>query len=304
MRECVQANDSRGTQHAAARITWVACALWMGGCVATGRVQPPATSASASTSGPAAVSDVTPAAPTEQAATVPDNPVPSGEPAAPVPQGAQPTAAPPERPAVVVAHRPKPSPAAAGSTTAQPAAKDKQPAAEAAPPSKPEAPVATQSASSATEPGAVATQAAPAPAPPAAAPPLDLTALKQRLRDTSAIGVFTKLALKNQVDDLLAKFRGFYGGQVKTTLPQLRQSYDLLVLKVLALLQDSDPLLAKEIIASREVIWGLLADPQKFATLSIRAEKYCEQKSIQCALDGGYDDGQRTVGAWRRAIRG
>jgi hypothetical protein len=99
------------------------------------------------------------------------------------------------------------------------------------------------------------------------APTLDLTALKQRLRDTSAIGVFTKLALKNQVDDLLDKFRGFYRGQVKVTLPELRQAYELLVQKVLALIQDSDPPLAKEILASREAIWGLLADPQKFATL-------------------------------------
>ncbi|MGH8232559.1 MAG: hypothetical protein ACRESY_12125 [Steroidobacteraceae bacterium] len=100
-----------------------------------------------------------------------------------------------------------------------------------------------------------------------AAAPLDLAGLKQRLRDTNAIGVFTKLALKNQVDDLLDKFRRFYGGQAKTTMPQLRQAYDLLVLKVLALLQDSDPALAKEIVASREAIWGLLSDPQRFATL-------------------------------------
>jgi hypothetical protein len=113
----------------------------------------------------------------------------------------------------------------------------------------------------------VAGGATPPPPVQSAAPPLDLTALKQRLRDTSAIGVFTKLALKNQVDDLLDKFRGFYRGQVKITLPELRQAYELLVQKVLALIQDSDPSLAKEILASRETIWGLLADPQKFATL-------------------------------------
>jgi hypothetical protein len=133
--------------------------------------------------------------------------------------------------------------------------KPKKPAADAAPRSKPGVTAAaTQSASVAPPPG------------PAAAP-LDLSSLKQRLRDTSAIGVFTKLALKNQVDDLLDKFRKFYGGQLKITLPQLRASYELLVEKVLVLLQDSDPPLAKEIVASREAIWSLLADPQKFATL-------------------------------------
>ena len=109
--------------------------------------------------------------------------------------------------------------------------------------------------------------AAAAPVSASPAPTLDLAALKQRLRDTRAIGVFTKLALKNQVDDLLDKFRGFYNGQLKTSLPELRQAYELLVQKVLALLQDSDAPLAREIVASREAIWGLLADPQKFATL-------------------------------------
>jgi hypothetical protein len=99
-------------------------------------------------------------------------------------------------------------------------------------------------------------------------PTLDLTSLEQRLKDTSAIGVLTKIALKNQVDDLLDQFRSFYQGKLKTTLAELRRPYDLLVLKVLSLLQDSDPSLASAIVASREAIWGILADRAKFATVS------------------------------------
>lgn len=99
-------------------------------------------------------------------------------------------------------------------------------------------------------------------------PTLDLTSLEQRLKDTNAIGVLTKLALKNQVDDLLDQFRAFYQGKLKTSLAELRRPYDLLVLKVLALLQDSDPALASAIVASREAIWGILADRAKFATVS------------------------------------
>jgi hypothetical protein len=99
----------------------------------------------------------------------------------------------------------------------------------------------------------------------AAAPPLDLKSLEARLRETSAVGVMTKLTLKNQVDDLLDQFREFYRGKLKTTLAQLRQSYDRLVMKVLALLQDADPPLANAIASSREAIWGILADPVKFA---------------------------------------
>lgn len=102
---------------------------------------------------------------------------------------------------------------------------------------------------------------------PDAPPLLDLKALETRLKDTRAIGVFTKIALKNQIDDLLGEFRAYYQGRLERTLAQLRQSYDLLVLKVLALLQDSEPPLARAIVASREVIWSLLADPAKFSTL-------------------------------------
>ena len=100
-----------------------------------------------------------------------------------------------------------------------------------------------------------------------APPPLDLKSLETRLKETEAIGVFTKLALKNQVDDLLDTFRAFYQGRLKTTLAELRRPYDLVLLKVLALLQDTDPPLAAAIVASREAIWGVLADPDKFATL-------------------------------------
>ena len=99
------------------------------------------------------------------------------------------------------------------------------------------------------------------------AAPLDLTSLETRLKDTEAIGVMTKIALKNQVDDLLDQFRAFYAGTLKTTLAELRRPYDLLVLKVLSLLQDRDPALAAAIAASREAIWGILSDPKKFATI-------------------------------------
>ena len=108
------------------------------------------------------------------------------------------------------------------------------------------------------------------PAPEVAKPqgaPLDLSSLESHLKATQAIGVLTKIALKNQVDDLLSQFRAFYQGKLKTTLAELRQPYDLLVLKVLALLQDGDPALANAIAASREAIWGILSDPAKFASI-------------------------------------
>lgn len=96
---------------------------------------------------------------------------------------------------------------------------------------------------------------------------MDLKSLESRLKETNAIGFFTKIGLKNQVDDLLDQFRAFYEGRLKTTLAELRRPYDRLLLKVLALLQDTDPPLASAIVASREAIWGILADPTSFATI-------------------------------------
>jgi hypothetical protein len=112
---------------------------------------------------------------------------------------------------------------------------------------------------------AAATAAAPPAAP--AQPTLNLADLEQRLRETHAIGVFTKLSLKNQVDDLLKSFRDLYRDPNKRPPAELRQRYDLLLLKVLALLQDGDPPLASAIASSREAIWSILADPNKFASI-------------------------------------
>jgi len=99
-----------------------------------------------------------------------------------------------------------------------------------------------------------------------APPTLDLASLETRLRATSAIGVLTKLSLKNQVADLLDQFKAFHHGGVPA-LATLRQEYDLLLLKVLSLLQDHDASLASAVSASRESIWGILVDPAKFAKL-------------------------------------
>jgi len=196
----------------------------------------------------------------------------------PQPPSAQPQSSAP--PAVAEAAPPVASPAPSPSQTPPPGATKSEvvAAAPAAPPA-----TTTRNAAKAEAPGAKApTKVAPEKAPAAQAPKkesvapevatktptLDLKSLEQRLSDTSAIGVLTKIALKNQVNDLLDQFRAYYQGKLKTSLAELRRPYDLLVLKVLALLQDSDPVLASAVAASREAIWGILADPAKFATVS------------------------------------
>jgi len=204
---------------------------------------------------------VAPAPPAESVATtapapaaIPVPPVAAVEPPAPVAAAPSPPASP------KAASSPKPAPAPAPA---------KPPATTAATPT----PVRPATAPPVAAPKtAAAKPEVPkvAAAKPAAAP-LDLAALEVRLRETKAIGVMTKLSLKNQVDDLLDKFRAYYKRQAKTSLAELRRPYDMLLLKVLSLLQDSDPPLARDIVASREAIWGILADPEKFNEAKLMA---------------------------------
>jgi hypothetical protein len=99
------------------------------------------------------------------------------------------------------------------------------------------------------------------------AQPLNLSALTSRLRNTSALGVFTKLSLKNEVDDLLDDLRAYHRHQSNTPLPELRRRYDKLLRDVLSQVQSRDPPLAADIASSREAIWSILIDPRKFSAI-------------------------------------
>ena len=77
------------------------------------------------------------------------------------------------------------------------------------------------------------------------------------------------ISLKNKVDDLMKQFAAHYRGKARPTIPELRQSYDLLMMKVLSLLQDGDQPLATAVVSSREAIWAVLANEKTFAALQI-----------------------------------
>jgi hypothetical protein len=200
----------------------------------------------------------------------PETSQPSPPPAAGTPETSQPSPPPVAR--TPETSPPNPPPVAGTPETSQPApAPAPEPVAKApAPKAKGNAapPVTKAPAPSRGQaPGQVTPGAPVAPPRQTAVGPLDLSALKMRLKETKAIGVFTKLTLKNQVDDLMEKFRQHHAGKATPTLPELRRSYDLLLMKVLSLLQDDDQKLASDILSSRERIWDLLADPNKFAGL-------------------------------------
>ena len=198
-------------------------------------------------------------APLEQAP--PAKVVETGAPKKPLAEAQAAPAPPPEvKPAAAEPTAPPAAPPPADT----PAARAVEPAASAA---KPEMSADKPAAHAPAEPAPRKETAAPAPPKPPAAPPLDLNALEKRLKDTEAIGVFTKLTLKNQVDDLLARFEAHHQGANRTSLAELRQPYDLLIIKVLSLLQDRDARLANDLIRSREAIWNILSDPARFQRL-------------------------------------
>ncbi len=168
---------------------------------------------------------------------------------------------------------PQDSPPARATTAPAPAIVVADSAAKSVAPAPPKTasavPPATPSGAPRKPPTPVAKTEGPAPAAKPEGPaPLDLKTLEEQLKQTSAIGVMTKLSLKNQVDDLLDQFRAYYQGRIKTTLAELRRPYELLLMKVLAVLQDGDPALAHAINASREAIWGILADRDTFAKVA------------------------------------
>jgi hypothetical protein len=246
--------------------------LFAAGCVHhkpdTLASDPPAATPSADPATQASAPEPTaPATPQPVAKPTPSaSPEPVAKPAAPSPQepvGAPtaPTPPPVATPTAPTSPQPvaKPTPSAPSSPAPKPAAPSPSQPKPAAPP----APSATKPV-----PPAASKAASPATIQPAAPPTLDLDALKEEVKSTSAIGLFTKLTLKNQVDDLLDDFRDYHMGRSKRTKIDLRRGYDLLMMKVLSLLQDKDPRLASSIVSSREALWDVLSDPQKFATLA------------------------------------
>jgi hypothetical protein len=93
---------------------------------------------------------------------------------------------------------------------------------------------------------------------------LDFSSLVTRLRKTKAINLRTKVAVKNESDDLLEQARAYHARTGETTLADLRRSYDSLFQELHSLLEDGDPPLARDIDRSRAAIWEILADPRKF----------------------------------------
>ena len=89
-------------------------------------------------------------------------------------------------------------------------------------------------------------------------PIFNVDVLVDRMKETKAIGVITKLSLKNQVDDLLEKADEIKNtnGEATEEKSALRENFEGLILKTVTLLnKGKDYTLAEYIYLAREELW-------------------------------------------------
>jgi len=89
---------------------------------------------------------------------------------------------------------------------------------------------------------------------------VDFKVLKERLKKTDAIGFFTKLAIRNDIVDLMDKIKQYRNkSMLKAKMKEIRASFDGLLLKIVALLEE-DPNLSRDLYVGRESIWESLLE--------------------------------------------
>ncbi len=89
---------------------------------------------------------------------------------------------------------------------------------------------------------------------------IDVKVLEERLKDTDAIGFFTKLAIRNDIVDLMDKIKKYRkSSMLKVKIKEIRSSFDGLLLKIIALL-EGDPKLSRDLYVGRESIWESLLE--------------------------------------------
>jgi hypothetical protein len=94
----------------------------------------------------------------------------------------------------------------------------------------------------------------------------DLEALVDRISHSKALGFFTKLSLKLDIDGFLKMVQEYHDKEgADDSLEQLHERYDVMVHKLVALLQDEDEELVESIENGRDKLWAMLADAKKFA---------------------------------------
>lgn len=93
---------------------------------------------------------------------------------------------------------------------------------------------------------------------------LSLPALEERLRETKAIPAARKAEVMAEIEGLMAQFRDAHARG--DDLAPLWEPYSKLMARIQALAKR-DPKLVRDITASKDPIWTVLADRGQFASL-------------------------------------
>lgn len=89
---------------------------------------------------------------------------------------------------------------------------------------------------------------------------IDMEILTKRLKKTKAIGFFTKLAIHNDVSDLMGEVKRYRKkSMLASKIKEIRESFEGLLMKIVALLDD-DPELSRDLYVGRESIWKSLLE--------------------------------------------
>ena len=89
---------------------------------------------------------------------------------------------------------------------------------------------------------------------------VDIDRLEKRLKGSDAIGFFTKIAIRNDIVDLVDQINRYRKESLlNEKMAELRSSFDWLLLKIVALLED-DPSLSHDLYVGRESIWKSLLE--------------------------------------------
>jgi len=89
---------------------------------------------------------------------------------------------------------------------------------------------------------------------------VDLDTLKLRLKSSKAIGLFTKLEIRNDIVGLVDDIHRYREQDLlEVKLAEVRSSFDSLLLKMVDLLKG-DPMLSRDLYTGREHIWESLLE--------------------------------------------
>ena len=90
----------------------------------------------------------------------------------------------------------------------------------------------------------------------------NLDTLITKLKETKALGVFTKLALKGDMEEIIAMANGYQRVAAFSELQSVRELFDGLVLKTITLLNDKDPNLAADMYQARDLVWQSILEAE------------------------------------------